>query len=954
MQHFLEHTVEYLLQKYGDKLADMYVVFPNRRARLYFNRYLSQKITKPVMAPRFFTSNEFMQKLSGLTIADNLYLLLELFGIYKDVTKSNQTFDTFYFYTETILADFDDIDKYLVDAGDLYQNLSALKSIDAYFEFLTREQINYIKSFWDTINLEKTTEEQKDFISFWESLSVIYSRFNALLDEQKLAYEGKIYRDVITRFDEIKHKIASAGKVIFIGFNALNRCEEKLFGMLQATDKAEFYWDFHPYYIENAYHDAGYFLREYLRKFPMPADFKVRHKDDFFSANIRAVSVPSNIGQGKIIPEILKSLSDGSHLLDDQTAIILTDESLLLPVLHSIPDEQKSLNVSMGYPVKYSSAMAFIKIYLELHAHSKSKGGKELYYHHRDVTALLSTPFLSVHNEVVINAFAQRIKENNLVYIHGDELTKLSDVCSLLFKKVNDSKTLLDNLIAVLRYFWDNESKPDERNTFFNAIEHEILIKIYTRIIRIRDLVIHAATDISIQLISQIIQKVLSALTVPFTGEPLEGLQILGILETRVIDFKNIIILSMNEGTFPKAGNAPSFIPYNLRKGFMLPAIEHQDSIFSYYFYRLLHCAENCYLVYNSSKAGIFANEKSRFITQLDLDPLFQVRKTDYSYSLSATPSKDIVIPGEEKAGWIERYSLPENEMFFSPSAVHSYIGCSLKFYFRYIKQLKPIREVDDEIANNTFGSILHKTMYLLYNELQNREVNKNDLQKLIASDDIKNMAIEKAVLEEYYKSESKNVYNNDGRILLLKEVIKKYVDGILLHDLHNTPFTITGLEKKYFINFKINDNGTHRNIKLGGIVDRIDRTDKLVRVIDYKTGITKSTAINIGSLFEEQYAHMSAPVFQILVYCKILSEEFPTRYMQPALYFIRDIYNVKFNSHITVEKKNITGYEDISSVFEERLLKIIQEISDKKVPFRQTKNMELCKYCDFNLICHR
>jgi ATP-dependent helicase/DNAse subunit B len=252
------------------------------------------------------------------------------------------------------------------------------------------------------------------------------------------------------------------------------------------------------------------------------------------------------------------------------------------------------------------------------------------------------------------------------------------------------------------------------------------------------------------------------------------------------------------------------------------------------------------------------------------------------------------------------------------------------------------------------FGSIMHKTMHLLYSQLDHSEITKKDLQKLIASDEIKNKAIEKAVFEEYYKSDNKNTYHHDGRILLLKEVIKKYIDGIIIHDLHSTPFTIIGLEKKFFANFKINDRGALRSIKLGGIVDRIDRKDTLVRVIDYKTGITKSTAANINALFEEQYSHMNSPVFQILLYCNILSEEFSAGDLQPALFFIRDIFNTRFNSHITVEKKYITRYTEISSIFEERLLKTIQDIFDNKVPFRQTGNMELCKYCDFNLICHR
>lgn len=956
MTPFLKSVADYLYNNYKENLHTLAVVFPNKRARIFFNQYLSEFVEKPVFAPKYYTITEYMQEISGRNVADQLTLLFELYEVYKSVTKSEELFDDFLFYCEMLLADFDDIDKYLVDPKQLFQNLADLKEIDAYYEFLSDAQINAIRQFWEAFSESKESPEKESFSKIWDVLLKIYIEFHQLLEQKDLASEGSAYRKAVSEL-ETSIKEAPGNKVIFVGFNALNNCEKRLFTYLKNQKRAEFFWDFDNYYFKRQeFHEAAWFLKDLVKNFPAPPGFSFESELISDEKNIKIYDITTNTGQAKILPEIINELPPDWNLKPVNTAIALADETLLMPVLGAIPETVPQVNISMGYPLKETSVYSLASILLDLQRNKRIlSDGREQYYH-QDVLRILQNGLISNLRNSDTEEFINNISRFNLVYIESDKLSFPNELLSSIFKSGINAHSFVPYLVEILEKIPQLIYNQSEQ---VYMIEGEAAFRVVTRLKRISDILSESEIDYSFKSLVRLVGKILQGETVPFSGEPLNGMQIMGILETRTLDFENLVILSMNEGVFPKSGHVPSFIPYNLRKAFELPTIEHQDAIFAYYFYRLLQRAKNIILVYTSSVQDTKSGEPSRFIHQLNYERSFNINSQTIGYHIFPITKKDVVVPKSDitQKVLLEKYR-GEKKRLLSPSAINTYLNCNLRFYYRYIAGLQEPEIVLEEVEANTLGSILHKAIEQIYLGIGKKIIDKEDLIHLKKNPDSISEEVLKAFWSEYLSPGkeypgSANVPIS-GKNILVQEVIMKYIESVIDYDITQVPFEIKGLEEEYTCDFILNGG---IKIATGGIIDRLDRYNGKIRVIDYKSGKLKQNFKNIDELFDGKSSKRNDAAFQTLLYSLVVSKKLKEKDIEPGLYFVRNMRNKNYQHNLKIgdnKKTQLLSIIDIIENFEERLIQTLNEIFSTSGTFTQTEDEKYCEYCPFKQLCSR
>ncbi len=960
MSSFLHNIARHVFAGYEDELADICIVFPNKRARLYFNRYLSELTDKPVWSPSYYTINELMQHFSGLQLADPLTLLFEIFSSFKDVTKSAESFDDFYAYCEILLSDFDDIDKYLIEPEDLFKNLANLKNIESHFDYLSDKQIEVIRRFWNTFSPKNTSEDQKNFLLLWESMYIIYKNFNYTLRKKKLAYEGMIYKEVINKINSGALDNGSITKYLFIGFNALNKCEKQLFHYLLNAKKAEFFWDYDAYYVNNTKHEAGYFIKDNIKEFPDGLRTLTRDNLTKQEKDITFVSVPSNIGQAKIISRCLKKIGELKDIDFNKTVIVLADENLLLPVLNSIPEEVNEINVSMGYPFRETSVFGLIGKLADAHRNTRSGKNGEVQFYYKDVVSILKLPVFTGISHDDIDSLICDMAAGNKVYIGINNL-HINDLFTAIFNKISDYKDIPGYILSILEIIIENYRQNKPGNITGNKEEQDFIFHAFIYIQRLNDILQSSGIELTVNTMFRLIHNLFKNLGIPFSGEPLAGLQIMGILETRALDFDNIIMLSLNEGIFPKSINTPSFIPYGLRYGFELPTPEHRDAIYAYYFYRLIQRAKNIFLVYNSRTDGLFTGERSRFLHQLYYESAFKISEESFSYDISPFTRKTIRIKKNiDNAEILKNCIDPASEKWLSPSAINTFLDCSLKFYFRYVAGIKEPEEVKEEIDPLLFGNILHKAINIIYKPYIDNLLTEEIFNNINRNGETIESAVTMAFSEEYLKEAGKGgTQQITGRNLIIKEVISKYVSRILHIDKHYSPFRIVSLENIYTSAIPVAIRNKTENVRIGGKFDRIDEKDGKLRIIDYKTGITKSSFQNIDALFDNNNSERNNAVSQILLYSLILSENEKQKEIIPGLYFLREMFHTNFEFRTVMKKSrndsiHIDSYKQVADEYGKKLNETIQKIYDEDKDYIQTDNMKVCEYCPYSGICHR
>lgn len=955
MQSFLQLVAHDLYTKIGNDLSRTVLVFPNKRANLFFNEYLASESDQPIWSPAAMSISDLFQKLSVQKKGDPILLVCELYKVFKEETLSQETLDDFYFWGELLISDFDDVDKNLVDADKLFSNLQALKNLMDDYEFLDKEQEEAIQQFFQNFSIERRTELKNKFISLWDKLGTIYHRYRENLEAQGIAYEGMLYRNVIERLDtdvQLKYD-----KYIFVGFNVLNKVETKFFQLLKDADKALFYWDYDIFYTQQIKkHEAGEFINRNLKLFPneLPASYFDSLKNP---KKIRYISASTENAQARFLPEWIRSTFSAQYE-EKENAVVLCNEALLLPVLHSIPQEVKNVNITMGFPLAQTPVYSFINAAMELQTKGyRSDTGR---FSYDAVSAILKHPYtqqLSAKAE----ALERELTQTNRFYPLPSEL-KQDDFLANLFTPRSGIRALCDYLIGLIKDISTIYRKESEYNDIFNQLYRESLFQSHNKINRLYDLIESGILNVRTDTLKRLISKVLTTSNIPFHGEPAIGMQVMGVLETRNLDFRNIVLLSLNEGQLPKAGGESSFIPYNLRKAFGMTTIEHKNAVYAYYFYRLIQRAENITLLYNTSSDGLNRGEESRFMLQLLVEGPHEITREYLEAGQSPQSTKEIEI--EKTPEVMDRlfraYDTANPHSFtLSPSALNAYLDCRMRFYYHYIAGLRTPDEVSAEIDSALFGTIFHLSAQLAYTELtaNGKMIKKEDLERLLRDEVKLQEYVDQAFKKELFKvaPDEKPEYN--GLQLINSKVIASYLKQLLRNDLHYTPFEMVAMEKKVWEKITVNTSRGALTLRLGGTIDRMDAKEDTLRVVDYKTGGSPKAPANIEQLFTPSETRPNY-IFQTFLYAAIMCRQQSLK-VAPALLYIHRASSESYSPVIEMGEprkpkipvNNFTFFED---EFRERLQALLEEIFDENEPFKQTEEIKKCSYCDFRAICRR
>ncbi|NDO59628.1 PD-(D/E)XK nuclease family protein [Bacteroides caecimuris] len=955
MQTFLQLVAHDLYSKIGNDLSRTVLVFPNKRANLFFNGYLAGESDQPIWAPAAMSISDLFQKLSVQKTGDPIRLVCELYKVFKEETQSQETLDDFYFWGELLISDFDDVDKNMVDADKLFSNLQGLKNLMDNYDFLDKEQEEAIRQFFQNFSIERRTELKEKFISLWDKLGSIYHRYQENLTELGIAYEGMLYRNVIEQLDTERLKY---DKYIFVGFNVLNKVEHQFFKLLQDADKAMFYWDYDIFYTQQIKkHEAGEFLKRNLQDFPN--ELPDSYFDSFKTPkNIRYISASTENAQARFLPEWIRTTFSNSECEEKENAVVLCNEALLLPILHSIPQEVKNVNITMGFPLAQTPVYSFINAAMELQTNGyRSDTGRFTY---EAVSAILKHPYtqqLSTHAD----SLEDELTKTNRFYPLPSEL-KQDDFLANLFTPRSGIKDLCDYLVGLIKDISTIYRKEGEYNDIFNQLYRESLFQSHLKINRLYSLIESGELNVRTDTLKRLISKVLTASNIPFHGEPAIGMQVMGVLETRNLDFRNLVMLSLNEGQLPKSGGESSFIPYNLRKAFGMTTIEHKNAVYAYYFYRLIQRAENITLLYNTSSDGLNRGEESRFMLQLLVEGPHEITREYLEAGQSPQSNQEIQI---EKTPEVLRRiyraydSTNPKSVILSPSALNAYLDCRLRFYYRYVAGLKTPDEVSAEIDSALFGTIFHLSAQLVYTELtaNGNMIQKEDLERLLRDEVKLQSYVDRAFKKELFKvaPEEKPEYN--GVQLINSKVILSYLKQLLRNDLQYTPFEMVAMEKKVSEEMTIQTGQGPFTLRLGGTIDRMDAKEGTLRIVDYKTGGSPKTPANIEQLFTPSETRPNY-IFQTFLYAAIMSRK-QSLMVAPALLYIHRAASESYSPVIEMgeprkPKIPVNNFAFFEDEFRERLQALLEEVFDEKEAFTQTKDIKKCSYCDFKAICKR
>lgn len=957
MKPFLYQVASLFYEKWGAEVSRLAFVFPNRRTGLFFQKYLSEVADTPLFSPTILTINDLFIQLSGKQSADRISMLFTLYDIYIRQSGSTETFDEFLYWGEMLLNDFDDIDKYMANARMLFSNVTDLREIENDFDFLSDEQIAAIRSFWSSFYPRGDTPNQQQFLAVWQVLYDLYEEFRATLAAEGKGYEGMIFREVVESMERGESPDLPYERIVFVGLNALSVSEERFLAQLQKREIADFYWDYVSDKVTDPDNKASYFVSRNLKSFPssmkLPSEEKVK-------TEIEVIGIPSGIGQAKHVYTLLSDWCKEAEMSSEEalrTAVILPDEHLLIPVLNAIPEQIRRINVTMGYPLAGTPVASLIEYILALQKNVRYIDRNPLFYF-RDVLPVLNHRYILSTSPEIISSLVKEITENNKIYISHTELGK-TPLLEILFTPVTGVEAFSDYLIKVLEELnkvmsalSDEEEEDAPQRT--NDLEQEFIFHYFTTVNRMKEVMKDARIEMKIDTFFRLLKRVTDTITIPFHGEPLSGLQIMGVLETRALDFDRLIILSMNEGIFPQRKAANSFIPYNLRRGFGLPTYEHQDSVWAYHFYRLIERASHVSLLYDTRSNGLQTGEVSRFVHQLHYHYEVPMRDKLVVYNVSSSKTPPLAVPKREDImRRLDAYRKGGSKAI-SASAINTYLDCPLKFYFSVVEGIREEEEVSETIESDVFGSILHKVMEELYKPFQGKMVTV-DLLKAIRKDTaLLTGAIARAFASEFFKTEV--VRSLTGQNYLIGEMIRKYVEKILERDGKLTPFVYIESERKINGLISLSD---HSEIRLKGFIDRVDEVRDAIRIIDYKSGSGTTTFSSIESLFNKEEKDRAKAVMQVFMYCWMYAHltENKGKTIQPGIYYVRSLFSDPFDPSVyhRIERGKSEKVEDFSGyaqAFEEGLRGCLDEIFNPEIPFTQTPTGKACSYCPFKGIC--
>ncbi|MBN2165980.1 MAG: PD-(D/E)XK nuclease family protein [Marinilabiliaceae bacterium] len=957
---FLSSLANYYYQQYGTAISDFCFVFPSRRAGIFFKNNLTELSDTPIWSPKILTINEFIDIFNKGLVPDNITLLFKLFNSYKSVVDPHIEFDDFISTGEMLLSDFEDIDKYLVDASLLFKNLVSYKEIEADYSFLSDEQIDAIKSFWSSFNPNKLSEHQDSFLKKWEQFFPLYEQFKIQLENEGFAYSGMQLRNLIEQIKSDTPPNVPFPKVIFCGFFILTPAEKELFKFIKNLGIADFIWDYSNFIMHDRlkesleysntlpFKDAGSFMRENLLAFPPPVNWELSQKNE--SPDITITGVASKSEQLRIVTSFLETCSvETINAKPLETAVVLTNENMLIPVLHAIPDTYSKINVSLGYPLKNTPVYNLIELIINLQRNSKITQKEKTWFYFRDVLPIIQHQYISSFESETINIIRKEMLTKNTIFVEASQLWK-NDFLKFIFRKIVNTEEIPEYISNILLQTY--QLIKNKETTFF---EQEYIFSLYKNVNKLSHLIGKTGTSVTPDTWLRLFKKVTQTQTIPFKGEPLSGLQVMGILETRALDFKNLIILNMNEGVFPKNSVPNSYIPYNLRKGMGLPTIEHQDAIFSYYFFRLIHRVEKLELVYNSSSDEMQTGEMSRFLYQIIYEhPSKPILRTAIDTVNIYQPPVVYTSKSEQVVKILKQY-INGGQKSLSPSALSTYIECPLRFSFRYIHKIDEEEDISEDLDARVFGILFHWCMEELYKPWLGKTISKEELKQLSKNTPL----IKSKIHQAFNKHFSELSLNTDdfeelqGKNILVFEVILKYIKKFIENDIQFAPIKINGLEKRINGVIEIDEK---LKINIGGIIDRLDESNGITRVIDYKTGNGKNKTPDIASLFEPKKHKDLKAIFQTLVYSGLLDKNEFNKPVQPSVVWLKTLfqttdYSLKIGQRTKTDEIFLHLIED---EFNEQLKKTLADLFNFNIPFHQTEETKICEYCTYKQLCNK
>ena len=988
MVPFLEQVVR---EYFPGMSADLCFIFPNRRSMVFFRKYLADTVAvlgdSPLMAPEMFTVNDFFARIHGGRTADRVTLLLELYGCYRELNPRAETLDEFIFWGDIILGDFNDVDKYLADPSRLYANVADFRAMQDTFEYLTDTQRAAIEGFVShfndrsgrlTVDPGSANPNVKErFLQIWNILYPLYRRFGRVLESKGLSYEGMVYRGIAERLgsesvtDMLESAFHRRMKYVFVGLNALNECEKVLMRKMRDAGIAEFCWDYSGDIIRDSGNRSSFFMSGNVKEFPQKFN---PDPDGVGVPCFNVISVPSSVGQVKQIPAILEKIAaeqaggDMSRVgaipdrksgaPDAGCAVVLPDESLLTPLLNTVPPEIEAVNVTMGYPMTASSFYALMSEIAAMQLHLRRRADGWCFYY-RQVWAMFSNSVFRKAMGEAGAAAAKSVKEGAKLYIPEQDL-KCCPLFGTVFRPVvTDPRSAgKDSTDALAAYLTDVVSHiaPLLKDDPGLAVELEFAKEYFRNVNRLRSMGLGVLPVTFIRILEQLSAGV----SVPFKGEPLKGLQIMGPLETRALDFRNIVLLSANEGIFPRRSVSSSFIPPELRKGFGLPTYEYQDAVWAYYFYRMVTRAENVWILYDSRTEGMKSGEESRYIKQLEYHFGLPLRR-------SAADARARTVEVEEEIPKTEDDVRTMKSVPLSASSIQSYIACPAKFYYSAVKGLAPEEEVSESMDAAMIGNVYHAVMQALY---QGEDAMMSAPGQTGRATGPGLRSVDRAYIRDWtgrvpqIKAKVRSLMEEQlrdreitGRNLVIEDVIVRYVRKTLQRDLELMEkrgvesFRIEGLEMK--LGAKVGD------FRVKGFIDRLDSfVEGELRVVDYKTGkvlpedleITDENAADTVEAFfgDGPYAGKPKIAFQLFFYDMLLRKNGIDRGRQifDSVYSTARLFSAL--------PESVPMGESFYSLMEERLTGLLGELCDLSVPFRRTEDREVCTYCDFRIICGR
>ena len=949
MKSFLHFVAEDIIKKYGTNLSRIAVVFPNKRAALFLNEELARLVDKPIWSPTYITISDLFRNHSDKTVGEQIKLICDLHKTYNECTGIDESLDLFYGWGQLMLADFDDIDKNMADPEKVFANLKDIHEFDD-ISYLSDSQKDMLKRFFSNFSEEQNSEIKRKFLTLWSNFGNIYDNYKSRLALQNIAYEGALYREVV----ETKDLDFKYDNYLFVGFNMMQKVEQEMCSRLMKLGRAKFYWDFDDYFMKSrgiVGHEAGTYIKQYLKYFPDELDIS-NHEIYNNLEDKKDITYLSTTTENIQARYISKWLTDNDRYKDGKlTAIVLADEKLLQTVIHCIPSEVENVNITTGYPLQQSPVSSFVKMLISLRTMGyRSDIGK---YRMKWCETLLRHPYFKFVSDKA-QSILDDYKKLRTFYQSSKDLSQ-DEGLTLVFKEDNLNILSLNTwLTDVLQFVGNNFSRENESD----PLMQESLFRMYTLLNRLGDLIKSGDLEADIKTYTKLINQLISTTSIPFHGEPIIGIQIMGVLETRNLDFDHVLVLSCNEGNMPKGVNDSSFIPYSIRKAYGLTTIDNKVAIYSYYFHSLLQRATDITLMYNKSTSNTNTGEMSRFMMQLMVESNHVIHKANVNANQKPITQVKQAIDKDEKVMSVIR-SIEK----MSPTAFSIYLRCQLQYYYRYIAGIKQPDNEDDEIDNRIFGNIFHKAAELFYQKYMNgATVHQSDLEDDIKNDSQLNRIIDAAFKEELFNIPQNSKIDYNGLQIINRQVLLDYLKQMITIDIKLAPFRILGLEKKVYMDLTVDADSEQKTIQLYGNIDRIDEIEDAgnsrIRIIDYKTGSNNRAIVNsVNEIFDPSKINNHTNYFlQSMLYALIIRNDSKLNpedlRVSPALLFIQHSLSKDYDPTLLLNKEKILDIAQYKDEFVTGLKQLTEDIFDSSKPFLPTDDKSRCETCIYKSIC--